>query len=275
MSSLAQGLRAHRDEITGYLYIGYAVWDDLVARVERQEGKDSGDYDDEQVWTFLVGCGYAMAGEDGVARLTEALTGSNQKSPANPKIWFEVLPVSPRKREGETHLDLALGTIAVREGTGAGIKLDDVGSPWVCFCEMKWYSDISVRVTCDVHRNQLARVTENALCFQASGKYAEKVYVTPVTPATFRNARLKSRLYQYKFEEYNANPASLMADLEACILAKNEQVGWSYPPDLAQRVASLSLRWVTYDELFQNLPGSPIAAELTKFWRQYGDYQGR
>jgi len=275
MSSLAQGLRAHRDEITGYLYIGYAVGDDLVARVERQEGKDSSDYDDEQVWTFLVGCGYAIAGEDGVARLTEALTGSNQKSPANPKIWFEVLPVSPRKREGETHLDLALGTIAVREGTESGIRLDDVGSPWVCFCEMKWCSDISVRVTCDVHRNQLARVTENALCFQASGKYAEKVYVTAVTPATFRNARLKSRLYQYKFEEYEADRTCLMDDLEACGLEKNEQADWSFPPHLAQRVASLSLRWVTYDELFQNLPDSPIAAELTKFWRQYGDYQGR
>jgi len=222
-----------------------------------------------------VGCGYAVAGEDGVARLTETLTGSNQKSPANPKIWFEVLPVAPRKREGETHLDLALGTIAVREGTESGIRLDDVGSPWVCFCEMKWYSDISVRVTCDVDRNQLARVTENALCFQASGKYAEKVYVTPVTPATFRNPRLKSRLYQYKFEEYDADRTCLMDDLEACVLEKNEQADWSFPPDLAQRVASLSLRWVTYDELFQNLPDSPIAAELTKFWRQYGDYQGR
>lgn len=275
MSSLAQGLKAHRDEITRYLYIGYAVWDDLIARVEGQEGKDSSDYDDEQVWTFLVGCGYAIAGEDGVARLTEALTGSTQKSPANPKIWFEVLPVSPRKGEGKTHLDLALGTIAVREGTESGIRLDDVGLPWVCFCEMKWYSDISVRVTCDVHRNQLARVTENALCFQTSGKYAEKVYVTPVTPATFRNARLKSRLYQYKFEEYDADRTCLMDDLEACVLEKNQQADWSFPRDLAQRVASLSLRWVTYDELFQNLPDSPIAAELTEFWRQYGDYQGR
>jgi hypothetical protein len=275
MSSLAQGLRAHRDEITGYLYMGYAVWDDLVARVERQEGKDSSDYDDEQVWTFLVGCGYAIAGEDGVARLTEALTGSNQKSPANPKIWFEVLPVSPRKREGETHLDLALGTIAVRAGTGAGIKLDDVESPWVCFCEMKWYADIAVSVAYDVHRNQLARVIESALCFQDCGRYADQVYVALVTPASFRAARLKSRLYQYKFEEYNANPASLMADLEACILAKNEQVGWSYPPDLAQRVASLSLRWATYDELFENLPHSAIAAELKDFWSQHGRYQGR
>jgi len=275
MSSLAEALKVHRDEIGRYLYVGYAIWDDLIARAKREEAKPPGDCPDEQLWTFLVGCGYAIAAEVGVASLTESLTGSRQAVPRNPKVWFEVLPVNTRRKEGEAHLDSALGTIAVREGTGAGIKLDDVESPWVCFCEMKWYADIAVSVAYDVHRNQLARVIESALCFQDCGRYADQVYVALVTPASFRAARLKSRLYQYKFEEYNANPASLMADLEACILAKNEQVGWSYPPDLAQRVASLSLRWATYDELFENLPHSAIAAELKDFWSQHGRYQGR
>ena len=95
-----------------------------------------------------------MAREQGVTMLTRALTGSNQREPPNPKIWFEVLPIPPRKREGQTHLDLALGTIAKREGTESGIELDDVESPWICFCEMKWHSDISYRVTHDIHRNQ-------------------------------------------------------------------------------------------------------------------------
>lgn len=275
MSSLAEALKVHRGEIARYLYVGYAIWDDLIARVEREEGKRSGDCPDEQAWTFLVACGYAIAGEQGIAELATILTGSSQKLPPNPKIWFEVLPVSCRQKEGEAHLDLALASIAVRQGTGSGVRLDDVESPWACFCEMKWYADISVGVTYDVHRNQLARVIENALCFQYSGKYAEKVYVTLVTPASFRDARLKSRLYQYKFEEYNANRASLMADLEACILGKKEQVDWSYPSDLAERVAGLSLRWVTYDELFENLPHSAIAADLKDFWNQHGNYQGR
>jgi len=274
MNSLADALQAHHDEITRHLYIGYAVWDDLTARVEREEAKPAGDCVDEQLWTFLVACGYAIAGEQGVAELTRILTGSDQESPANPKIWFEVSPVPPRKNEGNTRLDLALGTIAVRQGAEAGVTLDDAASPWICFCEMKWHADIDVKVAHDVHRNQLARVIENALCFQDAGRYAEKVYVTLVTPAAFRDAPLKSRLYQYKFEEYKADPASLIADLEACVLEKREEPGWSYPADLARRVTCLSLRWVTYDELFQGLPGSPIAEELANFWKQHADYQG-
>jgi len=275
MNSLAELLVKYYDEIRRYLFLGYVGWDGLIDRIERQERKSSPDLDDEQIWTFLVGCGYAIAGKQGVAVLTKTLTGSNQREPANPKIWFEVLPTPPRKKEGETHLDLALGTIASREGTESGIKLDDAESPWVCFCEMKWYSDISAGVTYDVHRNQLARVSENALCFQGAGKYAERVYVTLVTPLAFRYATLKSRLYQYKFEEYDTNRGYLMDDLKACVLEKNDQLDWSYPSDLSQRVTNLSLRWVTYDGLFENLPGSTIVLELKNFWRQYGDYQGR
>jgi len=275
MNSLAEAIKAHDGEITPHLHVGWAVWDDLIARLQREEREGSSDCADEQLWTFLVACGYAIGGEQGIAELTRILTGSDQKSPASPKIWFEVLPIPPHKREGEGHLDLALGNIAVRARTGAGIGLEDVESPWICFCEMKWYADISVSVKYDVHRNQLARLVENALCFQHAGRYADKVYVTLVTPAAFRNARLKSRLYQYKFEEYKTDRTSLIADLEACILEKNEQPDWLYPSDLGQRVRSLSLRWATYDELFESLPRSQIAEELQRFWDQYGNYQGR
>ncbi|MBT9149515.1 MAG: hypothetical protein AAGB97_09135 [Dehalococcoidia bacterium] len=275
MNSLAEILMEYHDEITKYLYIGYARWDDMINRIERQERTSSHDFADEQIWTFLVGCGYAIAREQGVAMLTRTLTGSNQREPTNPKIWFEVLPIPPREGEGETHLDLALGIIAGRKGTESGIELDDVESSWICFCEMKWYSDISISVTYDIHRNQLARVIENALCFQRSGKYAEKVYVTLVTPSIFRNASLKSRLYQYKFEEYNTNQTCLIDDLNACVLEENDQPDWSFPSDLTQRVMSLSLRWATYDELFENLPDSAIVTRLDNFWRQHGNYQGR
>jgi len=268
-------LKDHRDAIAAYLYIGYAVWDDLIARVQRQQARNPGTWTDEQAWTFLVGCGYAIAAGDGVAHLTEALTGADCPAPGNAKIWFEVLPVPPRRMEGETHLDLALGTIALRDGTGSGIRLDDAEAPWVCFCEMKWDSDISSSVSHDPHRNQLARVIENALCFQTFGRYAEKVYVTLVTPGVFRDAPFKSRLYQYKFEEYTASPARLVADLDRCILERNAQADWRHPSDLRERVASVSLRWVTYDELFEGLPPSPLQAELKGFWARYGGYQGR
>ena len=154
MNSLAEILMKYHDEIAKYLYIGYARWDGLIDRIKREEQTSSRDFADEQIWTFLVACGYAILGEQGIARLTKILTGSNQKPAANPRIWFEVLPIPPRIKEGETHLDLALGIIALREGTESGIELDEVESPWICFCEMKWYSDISTSVTYDIHRDR-------------------------------------------------------------------------------------------------------------------------
>jgi len=274
MNSLAEALKKNLHQINEYLYVGSVDWDGLIQRIARQEAGGPDDFVDEQVWTFLVGCAYAMDGERGVATLSELLTGSRQLPPAGPKIWFEVLPIPPRKREGETHLDLALGTIARREGTKSGIELEDVESSWVCFCEMKWYSDISTRVTYDAHRNQLARVIENALCFQGVGRYADSVQVTLVTPKTFRNAPRRSRLYQYKFDDYRV-PSQLIEDLEACTLEHRNQPDWSYPSDIAKRTENLSLHWTTYDELFENIPDSPLAPELTSFWRQYGNYQGR
>ena len=269
MSSLAEALKKRHDQITKYLYVGYAHWDGLVARVERQERKPPGCCADEQVWTFLVACGYAVAGEEGVLKLTERLTGSPQESAANPTIWFECLPISPRQCEGATHVDLALGTIARREGTQSGIQIEEADSPWVCFCEMKWLSDISSGVSYDIHRNQLARVIENAVCFQRDGTYAERVYVTLVTPSIFRQSSVKSRLYQYKYEEYSRDTRSLLADLRACVLEQR------CPCDLAERVQNLSLRWMTYDDLFADLPDSGIRPELTAFWASHGNYQGR
>ena len=275
MSSLAQALKKRHDQITKHLYVGYAHWDGLMARLEQEQRKSSDCCADEQVWTFLVACGYAVAGEEGVLRLTERLTGSLQESPASPTIWFEVVPTPPRKKEGGTHIDLALGTIAKREGTESGIELEDADSPWVCFCEMKWLSDISPGVSYDIHRNQLARVIENGVCFQRDGHYADGVYVTLVTPKVFRDRRVKSRLYQYKYQDYAADRQHLVDDLNACVLEKRRSPDWAYPKHLAERVQNLSLGWTTYDDLFADLPDSGIYPELTTFWVRHGNYQGR
>lgn len=275
MNALGDALKKNLDQINQYLYVGYARCDRLIKRTERQEQERPGDFADEQVWTFLLGCGYAIAGQEGVARLTRLLTGSNQRAPAAPRIWFEVLPIQPRKGEGRTRLDLALGTLGRRKRTKSGIEVGNDDPSWICFCEMKWYSDISTRVSHDAHRNQLARVIENALSFQGGGRYADNVHVTLVTPKIFRDAEPKSRLYQYKFEEYAKDPTHIVEDLQACALERRNQQRWSYPADLAERAEPLTLHWVTYDELFEDLPESPLAADLTSFWTQYGNYQGR
>ncbi len=269
MSSLAEALKKRHDQITKHLYLANVRWDRLLAKLEREERNPSDCFADEQVWTFLVASGYAAAKEAGVSLLIEHLTGSREVQPNNPRIWFEFEPFPPRKKEGRTHVDLALGAIARENDTKGGIELDDSDSPWVCFCEMKWYADISLGVTNDVHRNQLARVIESAVYFQRDGRYADRIYVTLVTPKVFRDRTPRSRLYQYKFEEYSRDTRSLLADLRACVLEQRR------PCDLAERVQNLSLRWTTYDELFADLPDSGIRPELTAFWARHGNYQGR
>lgn len=275
MNSLAGLLRQHQSRIAEYLCVPHRQWESVIPRIERQEEAALADFPDEQVWTFLLACGYAMPGGAGLAALARQLIESDAPVETETKIWFEGLPVPPRYKEGVTHLDLALGTIVKRESTESGIALDAAEGAWICFCEMKWYSDVQPHVTHDMQRNQLARVIENAICFQGAGKYAEAVGVTLVTPAVFRDAPVRSRLYQYKFDEYKRNANALLEDLEACPLRPRNEQDWSYPDNLAQRIEDLTLRWATYDDLFENLPDSPLSQGIAAFWGQYGNYQGR
>ena len=275
MSSLVDLLGKYQSRIAEYVCVAHRQWASVISRIARQQAAALADFPDEQVWTFLIACGYAMAGGPGVSALARQLTESHPRVDTATKIWFEGLPIPPRKKEGLTHLDLALGSIVRRGSTQSGIALDPVEGAWICFCEMKWYSDVQPTVTNDMQRNQLPRVIENALCFQHTGEYAETVHVTLVTPAVFRDAVARSRLYQYKFDEYKRDGDSILRDLEASRLEHRSQRDWVYPPDIAQRIRNLSLHWATYDDLFENLPYSPISQDIGAFWRGFGNYQGR
>lgn len=277
MQSLADLLEKNRDAIAQCLYLSDGRWsrprNNLPERIRSYEAEHASPelFKDEQVWTFLAACGYAIAGAEGVKKLTKILTGSDLSQPDCAKIWMEVLPFPPRKREGNTNLDLALGTIKCRDETTGGIKLGSQSPSWICFCEMKWYSDISTSTTHDIHRNQLARVVENALYFNDGDRLSDCVYVALVTPKAFKNREVNSRLYQYKFEEYEADRNQLVKDIEACVLKKHKHASGN----VADRVGRLTLRWPTYDEIFANIPDSAISKELKKFWQERGNYQGR
>ena len=116
MKLLTDSLKEHDSEIRRRLYLGYVHWEDLIARLETQERSTSGVLGDEQVWTFLVGCGYAISGTEGLARVTNILTGTDLRQPDDAKIWLEVLPQPPRDHEGATHVDLAVGSIPACAG---------------------------------------------------------------------------------------------------------------------------------------------------------------
>ena len=172
--------------------------------------------------------------------------------------------------EGNTCIDLALGAISGRKPTKGGIQLvDNMEHPWICFCEMKYDSDISGGTTHDKGRNQLLRVIENALCFQNSLGYVSKVFVTLVTPYAYKYERVKSSLYKYKYEEYKNDHTKIISDLTKCSFIPRAQTGWRYPTDIDRRIENLSLNWITYEELLIDLPcpegplNSAILSKLT------------
>ena len=203
-------------------------------------------------------------------RVTNILTGTDLRQPDDAKIWLEVLPQPPRDHEGATHVDLAVGSIARRGNSKSGINLRSGSQTWICFCEMKWNSDISMSVTYDPGRNQLARVIENALCFQGEVTYADEVYVALVTPETFKRTEGDYRGYQGTFRRYDSERGTLRRDLADCCLGKKERRDWKYPPDIDRRTDSLTLRWATYEDLFAGMPSSAISGGLQRFRERYG-----
>jgi len=132
---------------------------------------------------------------------------------------------------------------------------------------MKWHSDISYQVSHDPHRNQFARIIENAICLGGKEAAADEVHVTLVTPDLYKAAPTNSRLYQYKFSEYS-DWQKIFHDLKECELPKSR-----ISPDddeICRRLQRLKLHWVTYDDLFDALPSSALTGPIRLFWKEYG-----
>ena len=97
MKPLTELLEEHRDVIEQRLHLGYVHWEDLMRKVGSQERSARGAFRDEQVWTFLAGCGYAISATDGLANLTNILTGADLPQPDDARVWLEVLPLPPQE----------------------------------------------------------------------------------------------------------------------------------------------------------------------------------
>ena len=273
---LSKILNNNREQIEKWLYLGYVKWGTLINRLEKEQNSQK-PMSDEQLWTFIMASGYAIAGQKGLAKLAYFMTGKKQTIKDNSQIWFEVLPLPPRKNEGSTHLDLALGAIKKRNGTESGIEFDREAPSWICFCEMKWFSDIAYGVTNDIERNQLIRVIENAVTFQADGNRPENIFVTLITPNKLKESNIRSRLYHYKFEEYKSGVASrkghdlMFEEIKQCQLEPQNKKQWKYPEEIKIRelLANLNLNWISYEVLFRNLPNSKISDGIKKFWNTW------
>ena len=148
-------------------------------------------------------------------------------------------------------LDLAFGGVGHRGTTAAGVEYAPNGNQsWVCFIEGKMFSDCSTDTTHDPLRNQLTRVIENLLCFQADGNCPDRLFFTLITPRLFKGTP-HARLYGYKLEAYMDDPTKLLNDIDLCLIPQRNVRDWQYP-DLEQRLSHLHLKWVTYEEIFEH-----------------------
>lgn len=272
---LSDLLDTRKNDVERYLRLGKAKWENLSKKIRLQEISQSPVFKDEQIWTFLVACGYALSGEAGLQELSNILTDSDLPLPHKPKVWLEALPMPPRQKEGNTRVDLALGMISPRPLTKSGIQLDIIENTWICFCEMKYDSDLSSKTTHEINRNQLLRVIENALCFQHSEKLADKVYVTLVTRRKYQGSTVYKK-YGDLFEDYRNNPASIQRDLDKLCLSKREQANWHYPNDISERIQKLRLKWISYEDLFSQMPKPSdfglyqVTQKINYFWEYNG-----
>lgn len=189
--------------------------------------------------------------------LYKLLTKQDRKSHC--EIAVEAQPLTPRTDEGNSLLDLAMGSIKRRGTTTSGIDLDkDNEEQDFVFCEAKWKSDLSVEVTKCSFRNQLQRVIENALFF-AGEDFKGNIFVTLITPKLYKKhyeLGLYTRFYSCKYAEYKGNiKGTFLRELD--LIQEANLIPFKNNKNRAiieKNLDKLILNWVTFEELIENLP---------------------
>ncbi|HNU62802.1 MAG TPA: hypothetical protein PKL04_11435 [Methanofastidiosum sp.] len=257
---LAQLIRENIEIIQKYIHQGYINIESVIEKIENAEEQNFSEFYDEQGWSFIIASLYALSGQEGVNLFCKNLTDDD--SFKSEKIWFEVLPDSPRKNEGKTHLDFALGSVQLRPGTLSGIQpsnikfYDDINK--FAFCECKWYSDLSTSVSCDKHRNQLIRVIENAFCFAENAGSRAQIYVVLITPCVFISRKPFSRLFQYKFNEYFCDKSSILDEF-----CQPDKIRYSKFLDC------VDLKWTSYEHLIETAPQNVLLNQVKAFAKKF------
>jgi hypothetical protein len=231
---------------------------------------------DEEVWTLLFAYGFVVV-EGGLTKLAQLLI-EGTVPPTRFNVQLEMLPFPPRQGlETNSNIDLVAGHWQIRGRTQTGIDYHtpDERPGWVCMTEVKWLSDIAMKTTHDLQRNQLARVIETALTFQQPGNppsYPEAIHVTLLTPDRFKPPRESitgSRFYFYKYNEYwhadRPQIREILGDIDnAQVPRRNNTPEWEYP-ELERRIGSLRLHWVTFEGLLAGMPHSEYKQHLSDF----------
>lgn len=216
---------------------------------------------DEALLVYKIVRAYSDANEE--KKLYELLTGVSHN---NPFLFLEAQPYSQRKHEGNSNLDLAMGSIKKREGTESGIQYDPKNQEkHFLFLEAKWDSDISVGVKYCTIRNQLQRVIDNALYFSFNPESIDKIYVVLLTPKKYKDCyeeKLNSRFYGYKYGEYSSDSSIILRELEMIKSDLPWKEGKNLDSLIQENIKKLTLNWVTFEELIEKISRNRIREEI-------------
>lgn len=230
-------------------------------------------YGNEVVWTYLV----AKLAQNN-HNVYKLITGFSPKHKHN--IFLEGQPLTPyRNIEGNSYIDMALGSVELRAGTQSGIAYSAEAGSDVCFVEAKYLSDLSTKTEHSLLRNQMDRVIENLLNFESNGVYPKKVVFTILTPKIYKE-NPGARLYSYKFDEYarliKENKNELIKKIE--LISNKEEKRFEYSKEksyLLNRLDSLELRWITYEEIFLQINPNLQSPDITSLqdaeliWKEF------
>ncbi len=207
----------------------------------------------EKLWNFLVGniLEEAENRQKYVREFTDDSVNCNDEF----EVWFEGEPISPRKgergkTEANTKLDLALGAVSNRGNKDSGIRYDKkTDISWVCFVEAKYTSEVSTGITHDDTKNQITRVIENLLCFQANRNYPDKLFFTMLTPRKYVNINGKEKNYQTILRRYRSED-NILEDIKESKIPRRNGSKWGYP-NIQKRIELLDINWISYEEILE------------------------
>lgn len=213
---------------------------------------------------YLIAKGY----ENHKSYLYKILTGEDY---SDPYMYLEAQPITKRCNEGNTNLDLAMGSLKRRGTTESGIDYtSSKNEKSFLFCEAKWSSDISTKVSHFSSRNQLQRVIDNALYFTDKLKEnGGKIFVVLLTPKQYKDEfenNQGSRLYAYKFNEYKNNHNQILDELS--YINTHLPLKNNLENTLKNNLSFLELRWITLEEVIENIPDEKIKSQALNYYKK-------
>jgi len=162
----------------------------------------------------------------------------------SPRLYKEWLHENISKRQPIPYvLDSAVGKVNLEGPTHVDAILLNPDNGFALIIEAKVLSDISVQISYDVLRNQIARnidvMLENndSLCSPLNLRKPENTLFLLVTPEIFKD-NPSTRLYGYKMIDYKTNPNLIGEDLP------HRSSNWN---EISKR-----LGWITYRDLGLN-----------------------